>query len=95
MVQFVVGALLDFYVIVLLARMILSWVQVYNPRWTPHGPLLVVANVVYTLTDPPLRWLSKVARPVDFGGLRLDVAYLLLFLLVAFVQYLNARFMPF
>jgi len=40
--------------------------------------MLVVAEVVYTITDPPLRALRKVIPPLTLGQLRLDLAFLVL-----------------
>ena len=40
--------------------------------------MLVVAETVYTLTDPPLRALRKVVPPLRIGGVALDLAFLLL-----------------
>jgi YggT family protein len=40
--------------------------------------MLVVAEVVYTVTDPPLRALRKVIPPLTLGQLRLDLAFLVL-----------------
>jgi YggT family protein len=67
---------------VLIARAVESWILVANPAWTPKGFLLVVSEAVYTLTDPPLKMLRKVIKPLRVGGLGLDMAFLVLFLLV-------------
>ena len=50
------------FLLVLFARMILSWVPVLVRDWEPRGPMLVVAEVIYSITDPPLRLLRKVLR---------------------------------
>lgn len=67
---------------VLIVRAILSWVLVANREWRPKGFLLVVSEVVYTLTDPPLKFLRKFIKPLSVGGMSLDIAFLVLFLLV-------------
>ena len=38
----------------LLVRMIFDWVQSFAPSWRPSGPALVLAEGVFTVTDPPL-----------------------------------------
>ncbi len=48
--------------------------------WTPRGFLLVVGNVIFKLTDPPLRWLRKFIPPLRFGGVALDMGFLVLFI---------------
>jgi YggT family protein len=66
------------FFIVLIGRLILDWVQAFSRDWRPRGPMLVVAEVVYTVTDPPLRALRKVIPPLTLGQLRLDLAFLVL-----------------
>ncbi len=74
--------LLNVFLILLFARMILSWVPVLVRDWEPRGPLLVAAEFVYSITDPPLRALRKVLRPVRIGSVMLDLAFIGLFILV-------------
>jgi YggT family protein len=51
--------------------------------------MLVVAEVVYSITDPPLRALRKVLRPVRIGNMMLDLAFIALFLLVSLLMRVN------
>ena len=85
-----VGSLLRFllllFFILLLGRLVLDWVQAFARDWRPKGAMLVVAEAVYTVTDPPLRALRKVIPPLSIGNLRLDLAYLVLMLLVTFLM---------
>ena len=74
------------FFVVLIARLVLDWVQAFARDWRPRGPLLVVAEVVYSITDPPLRALRKVIPPLQLGSVRLDLAFLVLFLLTSVVM---------
>lgn len=68
------------FFIVLIGRLVLDWVQVFARDWRPRGPILVVAEAVYTVTDPPLRALRRVIKPIRLGSIQLDLAFLLLFI---------------
>jgi YggT family protein len=74
--------LLQIYFIVLIARLVLDYVQMFARSWTPRGPLLVVAEAVYTLTDPPLRALRRVIPPLRLGQVSLDLSFLVLIIAV-------------
>jgi transmembrane protein len=74
--------LLQFYLLVLVVRVVLSWVPLIKPSWTPKGIVLVLVEGVYFLTDPPLKLLRTFIKPLRFGGIALDLAMLVLFLLV-------------
>ena len=73
---------LSVYLVLLIGRMILSWIQVYAKTWSPTGILLVVAEGVYSATDPPLRFLRRYIPSVRLGSVALDLSFILLFLVV-------------
>jgi YggT family protein len=77
------------FLLLLFARMVLSWVPVLVRDWEPHGPVLVVAELVYSVTDPPLRALRKVLRPVRVGNVMLDLAFIGLYILVSILMRVN------
>jgi YggT family protein len=66
------------FFVILLGRLVLDWVQAFARQWRPRGALLVVAELIYTVTDPPLRALRKVIPPLTLGSVRLDLAFLVL-----------------
>ena len=69
------------FFILLIGRLVLDWVQVFARDWRPHGVALVVAETVYTATDPPLRAIRRVVKPVRLGGIQLDLAFMVLAIL--------------
>lgn len=81
--QLIYGLLLVFMVL-LWVRFIVDWVQVFARSWTPRGPLLVLLEGVYTITDPPIRALRRVIPPLRLGSVALDLS----FLVVLIVTYL-------
>jgi YggT family protein len=62
--------------------MIFTWVQTFSRSWTPHGVLLVIAEGVFTATDPPLRFLRRYIRPLRIGRVALDLSFMVLFFAV-------------
>jgi len=78
-----VSALLNLYLIVLIIRMVLDWIQVFARDWRPRGVVLVFANLIYGLTDPPLNALRRLIPPLRLGSVALDVGFVLLFIAVS------------
>jgi YggT family protein len=74
--------LLWLYFILLIGRLILDYVQMFARSWRPSGPMLVVAEAVYSATDPPLRALRKVIPPLRLGSISLDLSFLVLIILI-------------
>jgi YggT family protein len=91
--MYVVGTVISWvlwlFLLVLFARMILSWIPVLVRDWEPRGPMLVVAELVYSITDPPLRALRKVLKPVRIGNVMLDLAFIALAILVSILMQVN------
>ncbi len=89
----VIGSLISYllsaFLFLLFGRMILSWVPVLVRDWQPRGPMLVLAEIIYSITDPPLRALRKVLRPVRVGNIMIDLAFIGLFILVSLLQQVN------
>ena len=74
--------ILQVYMLVLLVRVLLSWVPLLNQGWTPRGVVLVVVESVYFVTDPPLKLLRSFIKPVRMGAVSLDLGVLVLFLII-------------
>ena len=70
------------YLLLLIGRLIFDMLQNYSRSWSPSGLLARVAEVIYTATDPPLRFLRRYLRPVRLGSVALDLSYTLLFLVI-------------
>ena len=71
------------FLILLIGRFVLELVQSFARDWRPRGIVLVLAEVVYTITDPPLRLIRRIIPPLRLGGFSLDLGLLLLFILTS------------
>lgn len=89
----VVGAVLFIYTLVLFVRLFFDYIPVFNRGWRPQGPVLVLAEIVYTLTDPPIKFFRRLIPPIRFGQIAVDVGFPLT-LLVCFVLMSVARAVP-
>ena len=66
-----------FFFLLLIGRLVLDYIQMFARSWRPRGPLLVVAEIVYTITDPPLKALRRVIPPLRIGSVALDLGFLI------------------
>ena len=76
-VGLVIHVLLWCFIALLWVRFVVDWVQVFARSWTPRGPLLVLLEVVYSATDPPIRALRRVVPPLRLGSVALDLSFLI------------------
>lgn len=77
------------FLILLLIRLVVSWIEMFARQWTPTGPLLVLLEGVYTVTDPAVRFFSKLIPPVRVGQIMLDLGFLVLFITIYVLMGIN------
>jgi len=65
------------YMFVLFGRLILEYIPLFNREWRPKGAMLVIAEIVYTVTDPPIRFFRRFIPPLRIGGIAIDFAFAL------------------
>ena len=78
----ILNALLFLYALVLLARLVLEYIPMFNRGWRPKGAGLIAAEVVFTVTDPPIKLFRRFIPPLRIGGLAIDFGFALTMLLV-------------
>jgi YggT family protein len=69
------------FIVLMLVRFVVDWIQVFARSWTPHGPVLVVLEGVYSITDPPIKAFRRVFRPLRIGSVSLDLSFLAVLLI--------------
>jgi YggT family protein len=74
--------LLSIYLVILIGRMIFGWIQVFARSWRPTGVVLVLAEGIFTATDPPLKFLRRYIPPLRLGTVAMDLSYMVLFIVV-------------
>lgn len=77
---------LQIYFYALIGRLVLDLLISFRPGFRPKGLLLPVSEIIFTITDPPLKFLRRFIRPVRFGAISLDFAWTLLVLAVILLR---------
>ncbi|KQX63596.1 YggT family protein [Angustibacter sp. Root456] len=76
------------FFILLIGRLVLDWIQVFARAWRPRGVVLVIAEAIYTVTDPPLRLLRRAVPPLRIGQVAIDLAFMILFIVTLLLMQL-------
>jgi YggT family protein len=77
---------LDVYFYILIVRFVLELMIGVNRSWRPRGLWLVLSEIVMTVTDPPLKVVRKVVKPVRVGSAGIDFSWTVLLLVVGILQ---------
>jgi YggT family protein len=87
-VAFTLYTLLGIFLILMLIRLVVDWVQVFARSWTPRGPVLFVLEIVYTITDPPIMFVRRFVPPLRLGAVALDTSFLIVLVVVYLLRVL-------
>lgn len=70
----------------LLARIVVEMITSFSRGWSPRGFVAVILEWLFTITDPPVKALRKVIKPVRIGQVSLDLSVLVLFVIIIVIQ---------
>ena len=73
-----IASLLDIYILVLILRLVFDYITMFARDWRPKGLVLVLAETLYSLTDPPLNAIRRFVPPLRLGSISLDLGFLIL-----------------
>lgn len=88
----IIYLILWLFIAVLFVRFIVDWVQVFARSWTPKGPALVLLEVVYSITDPPIMFFRRFIPPLRLGGVALDLSFLLVMVIAYLLLTITGSF---
>lgn len=63
------------YFFVMWGRFIIDLVRSVNRSWRPQGLLLVVTELAYSLTDPPIKFFRRLLPPLRVGPIAFDFGW--------------------
>lgn len=78
----VIYLLLLFFLLVLLIRLVMTFVLQFGRRWRPSRGAAASLEVVWSVTDPPLHALRRMIPPLRVGTVSVDIAFMLLLLML-------------
>lgn len=86
----VIDILLQLFLYFLFARFVVDWVQVFARSWTPRGFVLVILEAIYTVTDPPIKFVRRFVPPLRLGSIMIDTSFIIVLITVILLRRLNA-----
>ena len=84
---------LRLFIFSLFARVILDYIRIFSPAWRPKGIVLAIAEAVYGITDPIMRFVRRFIPALRIGPISVDISFLLIFfvtqILISFARRLQ------
>jgi YggT family protein len=73
---------LQLFVLALFGRLILDYIRIFAPQWRPRGLILAIAEAIYAITDPVMRFVRRFIPPLRVGPVAIDLSFILIFIVV-------------
>jgi YggT family protein len=73
------ASVLNIFLFALLGRLIFDYVQMFSRTWRPKGIILYFVEAIYTVTDPPMKFVGRFVPPLRLGAISLDMSFIVLF----------------
>jgi YggT family protein len=74
--------LLYVFLLVLFGRFVMGYVMQFGRRWQPGRGASATLEVVWSVTDPPLKALRRVIPPLRIGTVAVDLSSLVLLVIL-------------
>lgn len=86
MITNLILTLLTIFQYALFIRVILDYVRIFARNWRPNTFLLSFFELIYGITDPPMRFVQRFIPPLRLGGVAIDLSFIVLLLAIAFAK---------
>jgi YggT family protein len=63
------------YFAVFMIRLVMGWVFAFAPSYRASGAMAMLLEIVFTLSDPPLRFMRRLIPPLRIGNFSLDLGF--------------------
>ena len=75
---------LTFFKWLLFARIIIDYVRMFARNWRPKSGVIALFEIVYAITDPPMKFVGRFIPPLRIGGVALDLSFIVILLALNF-----------
>jgi YggT family protein len=78
--------ILGLFKLALFIRIIIDYIRMFAKNWRPNSILLAFFEFIYSITDPPMRYVQRFVPPLRLGGISLDLSIIVLLIAVNLLQ---------
>ena len=78
--------LLDLFRYALFIRLIIDYVRIFARNWRPNSVLIAFFEFIYTITDPPMKFVGRFVPPLRLGGVAIDLSFIVLLIAIGLAK---------
>lgn len=81
----IIYSLCQFFILALFGRIIFDYIRMFSRDWRPRGVILAIAEAIYAVTDPAMRFARRFIPPLRVGPVAIDLSFIAVFFLVQII----------
>lgn len=70
----------------LFARIIIDYIRMFKRDWRPSSFISSIFEVIYSITDPPIKFVQRFVPPLRVGGIALDLSFIVILIALSLLQ---------
>jgi YggT family protein len=78
--------LLGLFKLALFARIIIDYIRMFARNWRPNAIVLGLFEIIYSITDKPMRFVQRFVPPLRLGGVAIDLSFIVLLIAINAAQ---------
>jgi len=78
--------LLGLFKLALFARIIIDYIRMFARNWRPNSIVLGIFEIIYSITDKPMRFVQRFVPPLRLGGVAIDLSFIVLLIAINAAQ---------
>ena len=77
---------LDLFKYALFIRLIVDYARIFARNWRPNSFLITFFEFIYSITDPPMKFVGRFVPPLRIGGVSLDLSFIVLLIAISLLK---------
>jgi YggT family protein len=86
MIKNLLLTLLNLFKYALFIRIIIDYARMFARNWRPNSFLITFFEFIYSVTDPPMKFVGRFVPPLRLGGVSLDLSVIVLLIAISLLQ---------
>ena len=78
--------LLNLFKYALFIRIIIDYARMFARNWRPNSFLITFFEFIYSVRDPPMKFVGRFVPPLRLGGVSLDLSVIVLLIAISLLQ---------
>jgi YggT family protein len=78
--------ILGLFKLALFARIIIDYIRMFKRDWRPSSFLSSIFEIIYSVTDPPMKFVQRFVPPLRVGSVALDLSFIVILIAISLLQ---------